>query len=203
MVYFSPSSNGLMRSPIVRSGSPVTHNAPSSPQIPHRSSVFFKATGGSKTHPRIDRFRVIARIPGPRRPETLTRRASEGRWQRPSASDNAGPSLARRVGMATSAALVVYSFLAGRLNRCTQWGMKADGHRTEPAPTRRRIRRSFCRKRLRRPVPTFPIASTCLIDGNQLVVDSGSGRLSLVDVDPGNPHSLEPPTGPFATSGSN
>ncbi len=31
-----------------------------------------------ETHPRIDRCRAIASIPGPRRPDTLTRRASEG-----------------------------------------------------------------------------------------------------------------------------
>ena len=42
-----------------------------------------------ESHPRIDRFRAIASIPGQRRPAIPTRRASEGRWLRP-ARDAAG-----------------------------------------------------------------------------------------------------------------
>ena len=36
-----------------------------------------------ESHPRIDRFRAIASIPGQRRPAIPTRRASEGCWLRP------------------------------------------------------------------------------------------------------------------------
>ena len=39
---------------------------------------------------------------------------------------------------------------------------KAEGSRTDPVPTTRRIRRSFCRRRLRPPIPTSPIAWTYL-----------------------------------------
>ena len=46
-------------------------------------------------------------MPGLRSLSTLNRRASHGRWPRP-ARDTAVPLLARRVGMATSAALVIY-----------------------------------------------------------------------------------------------
>jgi len=61
-----------------------------------------------ESHPRIARFRAISSIPGPRRPDTLTRRASEGRWPWPARDAPPVPSLARRVGMGTTVALVVY-----------------------------------------------------------------------------------------------
>jgi len=73
-----------------------------------------KATGGSKLPPRNDRLLTIASIPGLRRSDTLTRRASEGTGGASRVGKGQRPSLARRVGMGTTVALVVYFLLVAQ-----------------------------------------------------------------------------------------